>query len=770
MSSDDSKQLSVAELLARNAAQGASSGGGGRRRKGRGSVSVNELAGDTAAPTSGRRSRSSSADYAPAYEPPSGAAAPYPPAGPPEPTYSPPSIPMPLPSYDQGAYPPVDPRDPLGLSTPASDPRDPLGLSAQSSGGVSAYDSGSAGPFGGAAAGSSAGVGPSSYASGASGSSGSADPFGPYRAEARSTSPAPSRPTQPGRLGVAGASNAQAVDPAIAEMFGSGALPAVGGGRRRRADDDEFDAPTPFEPGPAAPFGGAAPRATPPVSEPGSAAPFGGATPRATPPVSGGRAARRRAAEAAEEAAAPVSSTPLDYQSPFLAPDNDPPLGLPGSGFAGVDAVFRGEGFTPPASRFPTDSAANSGFGRSATFPVDQGGRDAARSSAFPVDQGIRDADFGGRSAAFPIGRNAATPSTDSRTGFDQRGDFNGSGLGFDQSHGNFPADPAAPGGPDFSQRGPGFDNRATAFPADNRESQARGAINAAFGPYAPEHDATQVISPAQDANRPALDRRRDAGKTSKLPSWSARRNRSNAKAEQAPAWAPDSQEQPLIAGQSVAGDLLRRQSGHDVDDRTEVYQLDGRAADDYEADDYASGEYAADDYADSDYDDRDYADNDYTDDHGDDDYDDDYEAESKPTRAGRRAATKAAASRMARKAKSRATKSRAASRVSSSRAAGRVSRLAATASDDDNRREWMMLGAQALGAGIAGMLLFKGFETLWESMALVALALAAVVILGLVALVRVLRRTDDIFSTVIAVVVGVFVTLGPLAFLLSTS
>ncbi|MEU1983565.1 hypothetical protein [Nocardia sp. NPDC019395] len=86
-----------------------------------------------------------------------------------------------------------------------------------------------------------------------------------------------------------------------------------------------------------------------------------------------------------------------------------------------------------------------------------------------------------------------------------------------------------------------------------------------------------------------------------------------------------------------------------------------------------------------------------------------------------------------------------------------------------DPRRQWIILGAQSAGAAVAGMLMFKGFEMLWEMQPLVALALAVVVILGLVALVRILRRTDDILSTVIAVVVGVFVTLGPLAFLLST-
>lgn len=84
--------------------------------------------------------------------------------------------------------------------------------------------------------------------------------------------------------------------------------------------------------------------------------------------------------------------------------------------------------------------------------------------------------------------------------------------------------------------------------------------------------------------------------------------------------------------------------------------------------------------------------------------------------------------------------------------------------------RQWLMIAGQSVGAAVAGMLLFKGFERMWEMLPWVALTLAMIVILGLVALVRVLRRTDDIFSTVIAVVVGVFVTLGPLAFLLSTN
>lgn len=239
------------------------------------------------------------------------------------------------------------------------------------------------------------------------------------------------------------------------------------------------------------------------------------------------------------------------------------------------------------------------------------------------------------------------------------------------------------------------------------------------------------------------------------------------------------------MSGQSVAGDLLRQRADRgDADAHTEiVYRVGADQADDDDTDDYAESDYVDRDYVDNDYSESDYDDAPFDDD---DDYDDDYEP--KPTRASRRAATKAAAAKVADRARSKVASrakskttgradSRTASRMAGNRAGGavasraaRVSAMARGNGDDTNRRQWMILGAQSAGAAVAGMLLFKGFETMWETLPWVALALAMVVILGLVALVRVLRRTDDIFSTVIAVVVGVFVTLGPLAFLLSTS
>ena len=83
--------------------------------------------------------------------------------------------------------------------------------------------------------------------------------------------------------------------------------------------------------------------------------------------------------------------------------------------------------------------------------------------------------------------------------------------------------------------------------------------------------------------------------------------------------------------------------------------------------------------------------------------------------------------------------------------------------------RQWLGLVGQGVVAVVVGALLFKGFERLWDMLPWVALILSVLVIVGLVAVVRILRRTDDMISMVIAIAVGVFVTLGPLAFQLST-
>ncbi|MGA7052745.1 MAG: hypothetical protein WBZ37_16015 [Mycobacterium sp.] len=66
---------------------------------------------------------------------------------------------------------------------------------------------------------------------------------------------------------------------------------------------------------------------------------------------------------------------------------------------------------------------------------------------------------------------------------------------------------------------------------------------------------------------------------------------------------------------------------------------------------------------------------------------------------------------------------------------------------------------AVAFGAG-----LFVAFDGLWRWNSIVALVLSVLVILGLVVGVRVVRKTEDIASTLIAVAVGALITLGPLA------
>ena len=83
-------------------------------------------------------------------------------------------------------------------------------------------------------------------------------------------------------------------------------------------------------------------------------------------------------------------------------------------------------------------------------------------------------------------------------------------------------------------------------------------------------------------------------------------------------------------------------------------------------------------------------------------------------------------------------------------------------------RHAAIALGQSAL-AVVFGAGLFIAFDQLWRWNNLVALVLSVLVILGLVVAVRVVRKTEDIASTLIAVAVGALVTLGPLALLQST-
>lgn len=70
----------------------------------------------------------------------------------------------------------------------------------------------------------------------------------------------------------------------------------------------------------------------------------------------------------------------------------------------------------------------------------------------------------------------------------------------------------------------------------------------------------------------------------------------------------------------------------------------------------------------------------------------------------------------------------------------------------------------QSVLAVLFGAGLFVAFDQLWRWNSIVALVLSVLVILGLVVGVRVVRKTEDIASTLIAVAVGALITLGPLA------
>ena len=74
----------------------------------------------------------------------------------------------------------------------------------------------------------------------------------------------------------------------------------------------------------------------------------------------------------------------------------------------------------------------------------------------------------------------------------------------------------------------------------------------------------------------------------------------------------------------------------------------------------------------------------------------------------------------------------------------------------------------QSIIAVVFGAGLFVAFDQLWKWNNIIALVLSVLVILGLVVGVRVVRKTEDIGSTLIAVAVGALVTLGPLALLQS--
>lgn len=84
--------------------------------------------------------------------------------------------------------------------------------------------------------------------------------------------------------------------------------------------------------------------------------------------------------------------------------------------------------------------------------------------------------------------------------------------------------------------------------------------------------------------------------------------------------------------------------------------------------------------------------------------------------------------------------------------------------------KEWLiMIGQLAVGV-LGGAGLWLAFNYLWRSLPAAALVVALAVTVGLVLLVRKIRRADDLQTTVLAVLVGLIVTVSPAAMLLVKS
>ena len=86
---------------------------------------------------------------------------------------------------------------------------------------------------------------------------------------------------------------------------------------------------------------------------------------------------------------------------------------------------------------------------------------------------------------------------------------------------------------------------------------------------------------------------------------------------------------------------------------------------------------------------------------------------------------------------------------------------------EESPTREWLVMTSQLAIGAVGGAALWLGFQGLWQFMPLAALVVALVVITALVWIVRRIRHSDDLQTTVVTVLVGLFVTVSPAALLL---
>jgi hypothetical protein len=81
--------------------------------------------------------------------------------------------------------------------------------------------------------------------------------------------------------------------------------------------------------------------------------------------------------------------------------------------------------------------------------------------------------------------------------------------------------------------------------------------------------------------------------------------------------------------------------------------------------------------------------------------------------------------------------------------------------------RAWLIMAIQLALSVVGGAAVWLGFNYLWGMLPQAALGAAVVVIVGLVLIVRKLRKAEDLQTTVLAVLVGLVVTVSPAVLLL---
>jgi tellurite resistance protein TehA-like permease len=81
--------------------------------------------------------------------------------------------------------------------------------------------------------------------------------------------------------------------------------------------------------------------------------------------------------------------------------------------------------------------------------------------------------------------------------------------------------------------------------------------------------------------------------------------------------------------------------------------------------------------------------------------------------------------------------------------------------------KQWLALAGQLAAGVVGGAAVWLGFNWLWVNIPAAALVAALLVVVALVWIVRKIRRAEDLQTTVLAVLVGLVVTVSPAALLL---